>query len=62
MAPSDIFNSHRKQTIDYYVAVVVIISWVRFFAYFLVIRSISKLINTLMKMFVDTASFVFIMT
>lgn len=36
-----------KATLDYYVIAVVIVSWLRFFSYFLVIRRISKLIMTL---------------
>jgi hypothetical protein len=58
----DIFDTSKKQTIDYYVAVVVVVSWLRFFSYFLVVRSISKLLNTLIKMFIDTVSFVFLMS
>lgn len=57
----DIFDSSKKNTLDYYVAVVVVVSWIRFFAYFLVIRSISKLLMTLIKMMYDTLGFVFIM-
>lgn len=62
LTPEDIFDQTRKQNIDYYVAVVVVVSWLRFFAYFLVVRSISKLLMTLLKMFIDTISFVFLMT
>jgi len=40
--------------------VVLIVGWIRFFAYFLVIRTISKLINTLYRMMIDTVSFIFI--
>lgn len=39
--------TETKQVLDYYVIAVTICSWVRFFAYFLVIREISKLIMTL---------------
>lgn len=38
----------------------VIVGWARFFGYFLMIRQISKLIMTLIRMLVDTISFVFI--
>ena len=47
-------------TLDYYVIAVVIVSWLRFFGYFLVIRSISKLLSTLIKMVFDAVSFVLI--
>ena len=41
---------------------VVIVSWLRFFGYFLVIRSISKLLSTLIKMLFDAISFILIMS
>lgn len=62
LTAEDIFDLNKKQTIDYYVAVVVVVSWLRFFSYFLVVRSISKLLMTLLKMFIDTISFVFLMS
>ena len=40
---------------------VLLISWLRFFAYFLVIRNISKLSLTLIAMIGDTLNFMFIM-
>ena len=52
----------KKATLDYYVIAVVIVSWLRFFGYFLVVRSISKLLSTLIKMLFDAVSFVLIMT
>ena len=60
--PESILDPAQKQTLDYYVITVVIVSWLRFFAYFLVIRSISKFLNTLIKMIYDAVSFVLIMT
>ena len=39
---------------------VLIVCWLRFFVYFLVMRSISKLILTLLAMIVDTLNFMFI--
>jgi hypothetical protein len=39
---------------------VLVISWLRFFTYFLVVRTISKLILTLLAMVGDTLSFMFI--
>lgn len=56
-----IIDKTQKQTVDSYVAIVVVISWIRYFGYFLVIKSVSKLINTLVKMLKDTISFMFIM-
>lgn len=47
---------------DYYVIVVVIVGWLRFFSYFLVIRKISKLIMTLVKMLFDTLAFIFLVS
>lgn len=57
----DILDRSRKQSLDYYVVTVVVVQWLRFFAYFLVIRSISKLLMTLVKMLQDTVGFAFIM-
>ena len=39
----------------------VIVIWLRFFGYFLIIRQISKLIMTLLRMIIDTMSFIFIL-
>lgn len=50
----------QKQILDYYVIVVVIVGWIRFFAYFLLIRFISKLMMTLIRMMRDTLTFLFI--
>lgn len=52
---------HIKDLIDYFVLLVLVISWLRFFTYFLVIREISKLILTLIAMVGDAASFFFIL-
>lgn len=38
----------------------VIVSWIRFFGYFLVIRQISKLLMTLIRMLYDTLAFIFV--
>ena len=50
----------QKQILDYYVILVVIIGWLRFFSYFLIIKFISKLLMTLARMISDTMSFLFI--
>ena len=60
--PETILDTAKKQTLDYYVIAVVIVSWLRFFGYFLVIRTISKLINTLIKMIIDAISFILIVS
>ena len=60
--PESIIDPTKKETLDYYVIAVVIVSWLRFFGYFLVIRSISKLLSTLIKMLFDAISFVLIMS
>jgi hypothetical protein len=56
-----ISTKSQKQNVDFYVAAVVVFSWLRYFAYFLVIKSVSKLLNTLLKMLWDTISFVFLL-
>ena len=61
LTPDDILNQAQKQTVDYYVVVVVVMSWIRFFSYFLLIRPVSKLLMTLIRMLWDTISFMFIM-
>jgi hypothetical protein len=58
--PSKILVITEKQKLDNYVIVVLILSWIRFFSYFLVIRTISKLLLTLFRMITDALSFVFI--
>jgi hypothetical protein len=42
------------------VIAVVVVGWLRFFGYFLMIRSISKLLMTLFRILYETISFVFI--
>lgn len=39
---------------------VLIISWLRFFIYFLIVREISKMLLTIYEMLTDTLSFIFI--
>ena len=59
--PDQILNTSKKESLDYYVIAVVIVSWLRFFGYFLVIRAVSKLIMTLIRMISDTLAFIFIL-
>jgi hypothetical protein len=56
----DILDYQKKSQLDYYVIALIIVSWVRFFSYFLVIRKISKLIMTLVQMIYDMLSFMFV--
>lgn len=58
--PDKIIIISQKQHLDNYVIVVLIMSWIRFFSYFLVIRTISKLLLTLFRMINDAVSFIFI--
>lgn len=55
-----ILNDDSKRQLDYYVIVVLLVSWLRFFSLFLIIQSISKLLMTLIRMIFDTLSFMFI--
>jgi len=58
--PEQIMDPKQKENLDYYVIAVVIVGWVRFFGYFLMIRNISKLIMTLIRILYETFSFIFI--
>jgi hypothetical protein len=40
----------QKSVLNYYVICVTIVSWLRFFGYFLMVRIISKLLHTLFRM------------
>lgn len=60
ITPEQIQDPAQKQVLDYYVIVVVIVGWLRFFSYFLIIKFISKLLMTLARMLTDTLSFLFI--
>lgn len=51
-----------KDMVDYFMILVLCISWLRFFSYFLVVRSISKLLLTLIAMIGDTVSFLFLVS
>ena len=59
--PEEIIDPTKKKIIDYYIIVVLILVWLRFFAYFLVVRTISKLLLTLIEMLGDAVAFMFIM-
>jgi hypothetical protein len=58
--PASIYNENEKRFYDYYIIVVLIISWIRFFSYFLVVDTIGKITITLLRMIQETAYFLFI--
>ena len=60
VTPDQILTTTDKQRLDYYVITIVLLSWFRFFAYFLIIKNISKLLMTLWRMIKETMSFMFI--
>ena len=58
----NIFLTSKKEFVDYYMLLVLIVSWLRFFSYFLVWRAISKLLLTLIRMLGDTLVFLFLVS
>jgi hypothetical protein len=55
--PKDILNEDTKVLYDYYTIIVLLISWLRFFSYFLVFDKISKISITLIRMVREMISF-----
>jgi hypothetical protein len=53
-------DTKTKYYLDYLMIAVLIVSWLRFFIYFLIVREISKMLLTIYEMLADTMSFVFI--
>lgn len=53
---------NKKRNLDYYMIIVLVISWLRFFSYFLVIRKVSKLTITLFSMLKEVLPFMIILT
>lgn len=51
-----------KRWYDYYMIVVLVISWLRFFSYFLIITSVAKVTITLFYMLYECVSFMVILT
>jgi hypothetical protein len=47
VTPELIIDKTQKQVLNYYVICVTLVSWLRFFGYFLMVRIISKLLHTL---------------
>lgn len=60
--PATFLFPKRKDLVDYFMLLVLCVSWLRFFSYFLVVRSISKLLLTLIEMIGDTLSFLFLVS
>lgn len=61
LSSDDILDQEQKQIVDYYIVAVLVVSWLRYFSYFLLIKPVSKLFMTLIQMLRDTISFMFIM-
>ena len=61
LKPED-YMSTNKTLVDYFMIIVLCISWLRFFVYFLVVKPISQLLLTLIAMIWDTVSFMFIIS
>jgi hypothetical protein len=59
-SPEIIVDYDQKSVLDYYVILILVFSWLRFFAYFLIVEKISVLIMTLLRMLYDALAFVFI--
>jgi hypothetical protein len=60
ITPEIVMDPKKKTSIDYYVIFVVLLSWIRFFSYFMVVKPISKLLVIIEKIVVNTSSFNFI--
>ncbi len=50
-----------KENLNYFMAIDFVVDWMRIFAYFLIVRDISKILLTLYEMLFDTLSFVFLL-
>jgi hypothetical protein len=60
-SPDNILNVETKRGYDYYMILVLIISWLRFFSYFLVVSKISKITLTLFMILSETLYFMMIL-
>jgi len=58
--PVTLLDPYYRDLVNDFMILVLLVSWMRFFTYFLVIKTISKLILTLIHMILDTISFMFI--
>eukprot|EP00347_Sterkiella_histriomuscorum_P009391 403341390 len=55
--PEAFLDQQQKWTLDYYMNAILIISWLRYFSYFMIISPIAKVTLTLFKMLFETISF-----
>jgi hypothetical protein len=60
--PDYLMDESSKSIVDYYMIAVLMISWIRFFSYFLVLNTIAKLTITLFRMLQEAVSFLVITT
>lgn len=60
--PDSLLVPFYKDVVDYFMILVLVVSWLRFFTYFLVVRPISRLLLTLVAMIDDTLGFMFIVS
>ena len=58
---TDLVDEVKKNTIDWYVSIVIMLIWTRFFLFFLVVPSVSKMLLTLVAMVYDVKSFFMVM-
>ncbi len=59
---TSILDEQTKRFYDYYMIIVLMISWLRFFSYFLVMGKISKITLTLFMMLRETVNFMLILS
>lgn len=59
-APEDILDEQSKWYLDYFMIGVLTISWLRFFSYFLVITSISRITMSMLEIVNQTVFFMLI--
>jgi len=58
---TDLVNEEKKNTLDWLVSFVIMLIWSRFFLFFLVVPSVSKMLLTLVAMIYDVQSFFMVM-
>ena len=58
---TDLVDEVKKNTIDWYVTLVIMLIWSRMFIFFLVVPSVSKMLLTLIAMIYDVQSFFMVM-
>lgn len=58
---TQVLDVDAKKTLDYYVIIVILLSWGRFFMYFLVVRPVSKLMMIIIRVCVNITTYIFIL-